>query len=185
MTYMNLFKKLSRTAADTYVSLACKKGAVKKIGKINAMLDEERRNIEALYIEIGKAYFDAHSTDIDCEFADKILAINEAKQKIEDGERQKQALRKVQRCENCGAEMSDTLSFCTVCGNKFPVAEEHVVCTHCAASVPKGMSFCTECGKLISGVVQEEKAAPQNCPSCGAKLKKKNLFCTECGTEIK
>ena len=148
------------------------------------MQNEERCNLDAIYLEIGKTYFDAHSKDTDFEFAEKILAINEAKKKIEDGEKQKWALRKVQRCEKCGAVISDKLMFCTACGNKMPAVEEHDVCAHCATSLPKGMRFCTECGKPMPGAVAEEKKAAEACPSCGAKLKKKNAFCTECGAKI-
>ena len=177
---MNFFKKLKTTAIDIGNNIV----AVSKISKVNAMQVKEESDIDALYLEIGKAYFVAHSTDTACEFSDKILAIKEARQRIEDGEKQKQALRKVQRCENCGAEMPDTLLFCTACGNKMPVIEDHDVCAHCATSVPKGMRFCTECGKPMPGTVTEEKKTIKDCPSCGAKLKKKNAFCTECGTKI-
>ena len=181
---MNFFKKLGRTATDIWASTVYKVGSVRKISKINATLAKEESNIDALYLEIGKAYFDAHSTDADCEFTEKIFAIKEAQQKIEDSEKQKQALRKVQRCENCGAEISETMAFCTACGNKMPVIDEHDVCTHCATFVPKGMRFCTECGKPMPGTVVEEKKTVKACPSCGAKLKKNDTFCTECGTKI-
>ena len=182
---MKFFKRLGKTVADLYVTTTYKIGVNIKIGKVNRILDEESRKIDALYLEIGKAYFDSHSMDTTCEFSDRILAIKESKQKIEDGEKQKLNLRKAQRCEKCGAEMPDTLLFCTACGNKMPVVEEHDVCAHCAASVPKGMRFCTECGKPMPGTVAEEKKIIKACPSCGAKLKKKNAFCTECGVKIK
>ena len=185
VTYMNFFRKLGKSATDLWISTVYKVGSVRKISKINATLSKEERNIDTLYLEIGKAYFDAHSADTDCEFAEKIFAIKEAKQKIEDGEKQKQALRKVQRCENCGAEISETMVFCTACGNKIPATEEHDVCVHCATSIPKGLRFCTECGKPMPGTMVEEKKTIKVCPSCGAKLKKENAFCTECGTEIK
>jgi predicted amidophosphoribosyltransferase len=181
---MNFFKKLGKTATDIWASTVYKVGSVRKISKINATLAKEESNIDALYLEIGKAYFDAHLADTDCEFSDKVLAIKEAKQKIEDGEKQKLNLRKVQRGEKCGAEMPDILLFCTACGNKMPVVEEHDICAHCATYVPKGMRFCTECGKPMPGTIAEEKKAIKACPSCGAKLKKKNAFCTECGTKI-
>ena len=88
---MNFFKKLGRTATDIWASTVYKVGSVRKISKINATLAKEESNIDALYLEIGKAYFDAHSTDADCEFTEKIFAIKEAQQKIEDSEKQKQA----------------------------------------------------------------------------------------------
>lgn len=181
---MNFFKRLKTTATDIWSSTVYNIVAVSKISKIDSMLDEERRNTDLLYAEIGKAYFDAHSTDTGCEFADKVLAIKEAQQKIEDGEKQKLVLHKVQRCEKCGAEMPETMSYCTACGNKMPVTEEHEVCAHCATSMPKGMRFCTECGNRLPGATIEEQNISTVCASCGAKLKKKNAFCTECGTKI-
>ena len=181
---MNFFRKLGRTVADIGCAAVQKVKVTAAIGKIDATLSEEEKKTDALYLELGKAYFDAHSTDSNCEFADKILAINEAKQKIEDGEKQKRALRRVQRCENCGAEMPDALLFCTACGNKMPVVEEHEVCGHCGGSMPKGMRFCTECGKPLPFVAPVEKVAKKACPACGAKLKKKDSFCTECGAQL-
>ena len=184
VTKMNFFRKLGKAATDIADSTVYKIESARKIRKINMMLEDENRNIDALYLEIGKAYADSHSTDTTCEFSDRILAIKESKQKIEDGEKQKLNLRKVQRCEKCGAEMPDTILFCTACGNKMPVVEEHDICAHCATYVPKGMRFCTECGKPMPGTAVEEKKVVKACPSCGAKLKKKNAFCTECGTKI-
>ena len=128
---MNFFKKLGKTATDLWGSNVYKVGSVRKISKINATLAKEESNIDALYLEIGKAYFDAHSTDADCEFSEKILAIKEAMQKIEDGEKQRLNLRKVQRCENCGAEISETMAFCTACGRAFTlVPKSYSVINH-------------------------------------------------------
>lgn len=181
---MNFFRKLGKMATDIAYVAVYKTGAARKIRKINMMLEDESRNIDALYLEIGKAYFDAHLADTDCEFSDKVLAIKEAQQKIEDGEKKKLILRKVQRCEKCGAEMPETMLYCIACGNKMPVTEEHEVCAHCATSMPKGMRFCTECGNRLLGATIEEQNISTVCASCGAKLKKQNSFCTECGAKI-
>ena len=169
---------MGQTVVDIGVDTMYRFRATVQIFKINSMISKEEQTLKNLYMNIGKTY-----TCSDDSLENMLSEVKECKQKISDGEKQKLVLRKLRRCEQCGALISNIATFCGVCGNKMIVAEEKDTCLHCGSSVEKGMRFCTECGKPMPNVATPQKNL-RVCPACGKSLKKKDLFCTECGTKI-
>ena len=57
------------------------------------------------------------------------------------------------KCENCGAEITDKMKFCSECGTRVPTDKECPECnTRCALSA----KFCSECGHDFSKPVEED-----------------------------
>ena len=58
------------------------------------------------------------------------------------------------KCENCGAEITDKMKFCSECGTRVPTDKECPECnTRCALSA----KFCSECGHDFSKSVEIEE----------------------------
>ena len=57
------------------------------------------------------------------------------------------------KCENCGAEVTDKMKFCSECGTRVPTDKECPAChTRCALAA----KFCSECGHDFSKPVEED-----------------------------
>ncbi len=57
------------------------------------------------------------------------------------------------KCENCGAEITDKMKFCSECGTRVPTDKECPAChTRCALAT----KFCSECGHDFSKSVEED-----------------------------
>lgn len=58
------------------------------------------------------------------------------------------------KCENCGAEITDKMKFCSECGTRVPTDKECPAChTRCALAA----KFCSECGHDFSKPVEIEE----------------------------
>ncbi len=126
----NLGKKIGNvagTAADMASDFA-------ETNKLNSSISTEQRQLDALFIEIGKLVFDREKEDPDSLFADqckRILTgqsnIAELQAKIEsikggNGQpAEKAAQADVNHCSNCGAAIPENGKFCQSCGTPFNV----------------------------------------------------------------
>ena len=129
-----------------------------------------------------------------------IGTLADAETKIRACKQQLQEIKGVQRCPNCGTEVSNGSAFCSACGASLPKVQPpepagFVKCPHCGASVKSGMRFCTSCGKPMEAAaspapkepdsaeepLEETTPAEQTCPNCGEKVAAEMAFCPECG----
>ncbi len=79
---------------------------------------EIRTKIDQLYKEIGKAVYNAHTTEADTaeeinQYVEEISALKEAMQEKEET---KQAIRNQKTCPGCGKGVGKDHSFCPYCG---------------------------------------------------------------------
>ena len=140
--------------------------------------------------------------DFEPAFSDMVNAIRDAEGRISTYKTQIMALKGVQACPNCGAEVPISASFCNSCGTKMPeyIPAGMVKCPNCGQLVKEGTRFCTSCGNPFpQPEPAPEEAAPAEaavdvpvapvaekvCPNCGAKVTEDMLFCVECGTKLK
>ena len=203
---MALFDKISRAVTETGQKTLAKAKELADTSRLNALISEEEKKITNLYYQIGKLYVSIHGEDHEEEFVGMIKEIADTETKINDGKRQIQELKGVQRCEKCGAEVPKGSAFCSACGSPMPKIEtvdssDYVKCGNCGAMVKKGMRFCTSCGKPLgttppdepisvteSATAEAETVATEVvervCPNCGTKADDDSAFCTECGTKL-
>ena len=57
------------------------------------------------------------------------------------------------KCENCGAEITDKMKFCSECGTRVPKDKE---CPECNTRCALAAKFCSECGHDFSKPVEED-----------------------------
>ena len=202
----NFGKKASEVAAKTVQ----KTQEFAETSKLNSQIAEEEKKINSIYYQIGKLYASLHRTDCEEEFSGMVNQILEAESLIDQLRKNIQDVRKIQRCEKCGAEVPQGAGFCSACGAPMPKADSteagnSIRCEKCGASVKKGMRFCTSCGSpvhvenvqasvasaakddSISMEVTHVDALPEGsiiCPNCGATMAEVLEFCTECGTKL-
>ena len=78
---------------------------------------------------------------------------------------QRDELRSVRRCANCGAVQPKEARFCANCGSRMPqdapkpepAAAEGEVCPSCGAVREPDSKFCTECGKSFEPTADSEE----------------------------
>lgn len=198
---MAFFDNLGKKASEATAKAMQKAQEVSEISRINSLISEEEKKINATYYQIGKLYVSVHGSDGEENFSGMVAAVLEGEKKTNDYRKQIQNIKGVQRCEKCGAEVSSGAAFCSSCGATMPkvqaaVPDDTVRCESCGAAVKKGMRFCTACGKPMELVpvveprptVKGEEVScdvQENvCPGCGAKLADGVAFCTECGAKL-
>lgn len=195
---MAFFDNLGKKASETTAKAMQKAQDLSEISRVNSLISEEEKKMNATYYQIGKLYVSVHGADDEENFSGMVSAILEGEQKINEYRKQIQNIKGVQRCEKCGAEVARGVAFCSSCGAPMPKAEnplsnDVIRCESCGRSVKRGMRFCTSCGKPMvlptaqdtpSSDASEELPIKQVCPSCGAEIEGDFAFCTECGVKL-
>lgn len=191
---MAFFDNLGKKASETTAKAMQKAQELSEISRINSLVSEEEKRINAAYYQIGKLYVSVHGSDGEKDFSGMVATVLDGERRISEYRRQIQVIKGVQRCEKCGAEVARGVAFCSSCGAPMPKAEnilseDTVKCENCGAMVKRGMRFCTSCGKAmalpaVSDTPSVEKPVEKVCPSCGAKLADGVAFCTECGAKL-
>lgn len=195
---MAFFDNLGKKASEATAKAMQKAQELSEISRVNSLISEEEKKINATYYQIGKLYVSMHGSDGEENFSGMVAAVLEGEQKINDYRKQIQNIKGIQRCEKCGAEVARGVAFCSSCGAPMPKVEDPlpddaIRCESCGAMVKRGMRFCTSCGKPMvlpkvqdtpSVDVPKEQTAKKVCPSCGAEIAGDIAFCTECGAKI-
>lgn len=201
---MAFFDEIGRKITLTGQTAVQKTKDVAEVARLNSSINDEERAIDRAYKEIGKLYISLHSSDYESPFSALIDSVKTSEKKIIALKKQVNDIKKIAHCKNCGAELSSTDTFCSVCGQKAePILStsdgEGVVCRNCGKPVKKGLRFCTECGcKVDDEPKQEKEMSPsptlskspadnsdtRTCPSCGNRQKSTLNFCTECGSQM-
>lgn len=191
---MAFLNNLGKKASETTAKAMQKAQELSEISKINLLVSEEEKKINAAYYQIGKLYVSVYGSEGEEDFSGMVATVLDGECKINEYKRQIQVIKGVQRCEKCGAEVARGVAFCSSCGAPMPKvenapSEDTIKCESCGAIVKRGMRFCTACGKpmvlpTVTDVSSVETATEKVCPSCGAKIESDTAFCTECGAKL-
>ncbi|MBE6671523.1 MAG: zinc-ribbon domain-containing protein [Ruminococcaceae bacterium] len=183
---MAFFDDLGKKITQVSQSAVQKTKDMTGIAKYSAMISDEEKKIKELYTEIGSMYVQLHADETEGQLGEKVCAVKEAEKKIEEYNQIIKELRGYVHCENCGAEVLNSMSFCSNCGKAMPKPEVEVnnnlvKCSACGNMVDKAMRFCTKCGNPMAAAQQQQK---KFCTNCGKELSADAAFCTECGTKV-
>lgn len=114
-----MFEKIVETLNNTgkVVSEKTKQGT--DIVKANLKITTEERELNDLFLEIGKLYYKNNSENPCCDDMKELFdKVSEKEAAVEDLKNKVRALKGVVVCTNCGAEVEDENSFCGKCGAK-------------------------------------------------------------------
>jgi rRNA maturation endonuclease Nob1 len=195
---MAFLDNLGKKASEATAKAVQKAQGLSEVSRVNLLISEEEKKLNATYYQIGKLYVSVHGSASEDDFSGMVAAILESEQKINDYRKQIQSIKGIQRCEKCGAEVARGVAFCSSCGAPMPKVEapssdDVIRCESCGTLVKHGMRFCTSCGKPIVQMtateptnmpITEGEAQNKICPSCGATVEADVAFCTECGTKL-
>ncbi|MCC8110769.1 MAG: zinc ribbon domain-containing protein [Ruminococcus sp.] len=191
----SFFNRLGKTISDTTNSVVKKTKSSTNTMRLNGQINEEERNINNAYLAIGKEYVNLHRDDNEPVFSEQCQKIAESRQKIFEDQEQIRKNKHILLCENCGAEMRETILFCTVCGAENPVgkrlkeerdAAEAVAQAQAAAraaaqaqaAAEQAQAAVNTAASTVSTTATEVKDV---CPNCGATKAGDAKFCTTCG----
>lgn len=114
-----MFEKITAAINSTGKAVSEKTKQGTDIVKTNLKITNEERELNDLYLEIGKLYYKNNSDSPCCDkmkelfdkVAEKEAAVEELKNKV-------RAIKGVVICPTCGAEVADENTFCGKCGTK-------------------------------------------------------------------
>ena len=106
-------KKLSKDTAEEVQKL-------NKVRQLNGKVNDAKKQIESVYSEIGKKFYELHKDYIPEGFEELIQTINEKQNEIVLLKEQLREVKGVVLCPSCNTEVSGDERFCPNCGSKMP-----------------------------------------------------------------
>ena len=151
------------------------------VAKLNAAIADEEKKLQNTYSQIGRIYVSKHANDFESDFSGLIASVKESENNIVNYRQQIQSIKGLVRCEKCGAEIANNISFCSACGAPVapaapasyaapaapsaPVANPNLVlCTGCGQMISKDLKFCTSCGTPTASATQPAPAPAPAAP---------------------
>ena len=158
MTFFeNLGGKISQTSQDTVK----KAKNLADIAKYTNQMNDEEKALQAIFAQLGKAYYEQKAEQPDEAFRDLCEKAKERKARILNLDEELMRLKNIRTCSACGAKNGYTGQFCSTCGAKLPVPE--VVEAEVPTETEAPSAFCQNCGAALS-------PGTQFCQNCGAKV---------------
>lgn len=156
---MAFWDDLSRKASAATSKAVQKAQGLSETARLNGMISDEEKKINAVYSQIGKLYVELHREDGEEAFSELLETIQDAEERISSCRKQIQDMKRTLRCEKCGAEVSGDSAFCSACGAQIVQEKEagdSSRCKKCGAPVTDWMRFCTVCGNPLPQSVNAE-----------------------------
>ena len=115
----NLTRKLNQVSQDAVSQTK----VFAETTRINAKISDEERQLDAMFAQLGRNYFEANKDNPNAAFAETINNIKDSMLRIENYKVDIRRAKGVINCPQCGAEVSTNTQFCSYCGGKLPVTE--------------------------------------------------------------
>ena len=179
--------------------------------RINSNISEEEKNLNNIYRDLGRTYYQIHANDPDPQLKNIVLAAVESEKKLSFLYQQLRDIQGLVRCPACGNMAPSNSMFCNACGSGLPKANQPMngtQCPKCGNTLAMPTKFCNKCGFKIENVVPApnipipaiQSVSPVNpvtpamsvpaasntnsCPKCGAPITGNLKFCTMCGEKL-
>ena len=124
---MGFFDTLGRKASEAYGVTAKKTGELAKEAKLRMKINENKSNINELYLEIGKKVYEKHvkqeNIDIKSELEEECSKIDILSSEIESCLSSILELKNKKQCPKCFTEIDADAAFCPKCGEKQEIVE--------------------------------------------------------------
>ncbi len=149
---MAFFDDLGRKISQTSQGVAQKTKDTAEIYKLNGMISDEEKKLNAVYLQIGKMYFQETRNAPDPKYASLIQEGTTAINNMAAYSDQVKKLKGIVSCPQCGMDVAANATFCSGCGcqmNGAAAASSNSICTGCGARLEPGTRFCAGCGKSV------------------------------------
>ncbi len=192
---MSFFDTLGKKITDTTHTVVEKTKSSTDTMRLNGQINDEERTINAAYLNIGKKYLELHKDDAEPEFLEYLQIIANSEVKIAEYQEQIRKNKHLMLCASCGAEIAETVLFCTKCGAENPVgkrlAEERA-----AREAAERAAREAAAAQQMAAAQQAAQAMPQPptmtqptagvecCTACGKPRTPGAMFCTGCGNRF-
>lgn len=117
---MSLFNEIKRNVSGAASAASKKTSELTGIAKLNVNIKLEETKLSECYEEIGRLFYTAERSGEDntSDIATYIMQADKIKATIAGYKAELAHLKKIVVCEGCGAEISETAAYCSVCGTK-------------------------------------------------------------------
>ena len=119
---MDFFDKLGKKASETYKVTAEKTSKIAKEAKLKMKMNQNKSDIEEIYIEIGKKVYEKHirkeNINIEKELEEECTKIDVLSAEIETCLKECLELKDLKQCQKCSSKIEKTAKFCPECGDK-------------------------------------------------------------------
>jgi len=158
---MDFFNRIGKTISSTTQNVVRGTKDLTDIARLNSLISDEQKQIQGLYTQLGKLYYESSQSGKDNHEALSKLchAIASAYDRIDKYNEEIHQIKGIRKCSNCGAEVPVSSVFCGACGTKVeekpedsepqPQPEPKRFCTNCGTELSDGLLFCTTCGQKV------------------------------------
>lgn len=201
---MAFFEQLGKTLNEASDNLKRKTQNFSEVNSLEKQVNANQSVVQNLYVEIGRAYYEAHKGDAQGDYAEQCRMITDALNQIAQLQDQIRMKKGIQLCPNCGAQLTPGSMFCAGCGAQ--VAQP-------APQQPNGMTPQAGNAAPQASVQPVDQTAPQMpvqpvdqtapqapvqptdqtvqqtadtrfCGQCGSQIPADSAFCPVCGQRI-
>lgn len=160
---MDFLDKLNNVITSTGQDVAKKARDLADITSLNSQIKACNDNIDRLYREIGKQYFnDYKDKESDDLYFEKIQLIQSDLDRISELSDEVARIKGNVKCKSCNAYVDSKAVFCPSCGEKL----------ESSPIVPQA-DF------------NEAESSKRVCQACGRELDAESTFCIYCGSELR
>lgn len=158
-------KAVSKTATDTYNTVADKSGKAIEDAKLKISISEKEEEINEIYVKMGKAVFEEFKKgeDVGKAFTKESKLVEKKLAEIDEMNKKILYNKSLRICAECKEVINSECTYCPNCGSK-----------------QKPIKFKNE-------KKEEKKEVLENkvCSQCGLVCEPTSKFCTKCGNELK
>lgn len=160
---MSFFDNLGKKISDASRSAVEKTKDLAEIARLNSMIKENETQLDALYTELGEAFYNSHCNDKEPEFINDIKKISALIRETDECRESVLDLKGLAKCPYCGAEFSSDETRCPECGKAVPRTAKKItgsdgdrlICSVCGYHMRPGSNFCIMCGTPVKKDVEE------------------------------
>ncbi|MBD5099569.1 MAG: zinc ribbon domain-containing protein [Clostridiales bacterium] len=161
---MSFLNQLGKIVPKSGPQTASQQGYSAYLDGLTQSKNGAKQEISALFLELGKAYYESHADDHETEFETQLAAIRDGYAKIAQCEQEAEEIAAHKRCPSCGAQLAEGSLFCNICGTKLPEVsdgaeqeEQQNLCPRCQAEIQPGDVFCTACGANLRDDISKQE----------------------------
>ncbi|MBQ2626752.1 MAG: zinc ribbon domain-containing protein, partial [Eubacterium sp.] len=111
-----MFENLSKKLTDLGTDAASRAKNIGDRVSVTAKIEAAKRELTGVYAQLGQKLYQSEQDNVPAEYADLFEKIEAAEKKLETLQAQRQVLRQVRPCPDCGADVPNDAEFCAKCG---------------------------------------------------------------------